>query len=141
MSQPAHNSSNVRRVVLPSGRAIEVVYFDGRPATPAPAAAGASRAQTGLHVCPDCRRPLVHPVDWEEASDTDWRVHLRCPNCGWQTIGIFDQATMDRFDEQLDAGTAALLQDLKRLTRANMEEEVERFGAALASDAIWPMDF
>jgi hypothetical protein len=34
-----------------------------------------------------------------------------------------------------------LVRDLKRLTRANMEEEIERFGRALESDGIWPMDF
>ena len=33
------------------------------------------------------------------------------------------------------------MRDLKRLTRANMEEEMERFASALSSDAIWPMDF
>ena len=70
-----------------------------------------------------------------------WRVRLRCPNCEWQTVGVFDQPTMDRFDALLDEGTEALVRDLKRLTQANMEEEAERFQAALASDAIWPMDF
>ncbi len=54
---------------------------------------------------------------------------------------MFDQATVDRFDERLDHGTEALVLDLKRLTHANMEEEIERFSFALASDAIWPMDF
>lgn len=141
MSQPAHNSRYVRRVVLPSGRAIEVVYFDGRQATTTSARTGETRQRTGLHVCPACEKTLVHPIRWEEASESDWRVHLRCPNCEWQTEGIYDQAAMDRFDEQLDAGTEALVRDLQRLTRANMEEEAERFGAALASDAIWPMDF
>jgi len=28
-----------------------------------------------------------------------------------------------------------------RLQQANMEDEIERFTTALASDAIWPMDF
>ena len=140
MSQPAHNSSNVHRVVLPSGRAIEVVYFDSRRPAP-PAGSDPAHRQTGLHVCPECHKTLVHPVAWEEASDSDWHVHLRCPNCEWQTAGTYDQATMDRFDEQLDKGMLALLEDLKRLTQANMEEEADRFGAALASDAIWPMDF
>ena len=68
-------------------------------------------------------------------------MRLRCPNCEWTTVGLYDQETVDRFDEQLDHGTEALVRDLKRLTRANMEEEVERFTCALASDAIWPMDF
>jgi hypothetical protein len=138
MSQP-HNSNYVRRVVLPSGRAIEVVYFENQPAhADAP---GSLHEVVDLHVCPDCDKQLVYPVEWEEASPTHWEVMLRCPNCEWQTVGLYDQETVDRFDEELDRGTEALVRDLKRLTRANMEEEAERFSSALASDAIWPMDF
>ena len=138
MSQ--HNSNYVRRVVLPSGRAIEVVYFENQTAADAPLVP-ARREDLDLHVCPECEKGLVYPVEWEEASSTHWEVELRCPNCEWETVGLYDQETVDRFDEELDHGTEALVRDLKRLTRANMEEEVERFSSALASDAIWPMDF
>jgi hypothetical protein len=138
MSQP-DNTNYVRRVVLPSGRAIEVVYFENQPAHDA--APATSHRSAELHVCPDCDRHLVYPVEWEEASPTHWEVQLRCPNCEWSIVGLFDQDTVDRFDEELDHGTELLVRDLKRLTRANMEEEVERFSSALASDAIWPMDF
>jgi hypothetical protein len=138
---PQDNSNYIRRVVLPSGRAIEVVYFDNQPAHAEPPVTGAVRERAELHVCPECDRALVYPVEWEEASPTHWEVQLRCPNCEWQTVGLYDQETVDRFDEHLDQGTEALVRDLKRLTRANMEEEVERFSSALASDAIWPMDF
>jgi hypothetical protein len=134
------NSNYVRRVVLPSGRAIEVVYFENQPAH-APQRATVVEQRLELHICPECERKLVYPVEWEEASPTHWEVQLRCPNCEWTTVGHYDQETVDRFDEQLDHGTEALVRDLKRLTRANMEEEVERFTSALASDAIWPMDF
>ena len=137
MSHP-DNTNYVRRVVLPSGRAIEVVYFENQPAH-APHVEPAEHLD--LHVCPDCDKELVYPVEWEEASPTHWEVQLRCPNCEWSTVGLFDQETVDRFDEQLDQGTEALVRDLKRLTRANMEEEVDRFVKALDSDAIWPMDF
>ena len=37
--------------------------------------------------------------------------------------------------------TEALVRDLKRLMQANIEEEIERFVAALNADAIQPMDF
>jgi hypothetical protein len=137
MSHPDH-SNYVRRVVLPSGRAIEVVYFENMPTS---SASGAAREATDLHVCPECDKDLVYPVEWQEASVTHWEVRLRCPNCEWQTVGLYDQETVDRFDEELDSGTEALVRDLKRVTRANMEEEAERFRSALASDAIWPMDF
>jgi hypothetical protein len=140
MSHP-DNSNYVRRVVLPSGRAIEVVYFENQPAHAPQPAAGTTREVVDLHICPDCEKYLVYPVEWEEASPTHWEVQLRCPNCEWASVGLFDQETVDRFDEELDRGTEALVRDLKRLTRANMEEETERFSSALASDAIWPMDF
>jgi hypothetical protein len=135
------NSNYVRRVVLPSGRAIEVVYFENQPAHAPQPPAGVPSRRLDLHVCPECEKELVYPVEWEEASPTHWEVQLRCPNCEWLTVGLYDQDTVDRFDEHLDHGTEALVRDLKRLTKANMEEEIERFSSALASDAIWPMDF
>ena len=80
-------------------------------------------------------------MEWEEASPTQWEVLLRCPNCEWTELGTFEQAVVDSFDEELDRGTEALVDDLMRLQQANMEDEIERFTTALASDAIWPMDF
>jgi hypothetical protein len=139
MSLPHHNGQYVRRVVLPSGRAIEVVYFESDAI--APALEPAAEPLDDLHVCPECDRELVYPVEWEESSATHWEVFLRCPNCEWTEVGTFDQATVDRFDEQLDVGTEALLRDLKRLTRANMEDEIERFAGALSADLILPEDF
>jgi hypothetical protein len=129
--QPSNNGQYVRRVVLPSGRAIEVVYFE----TPA------GERLHELHVCPDCTRDLVYPVEWSEASPTHWEVVLRCPNCEWGEVGRFDQPTVDRFDEELDIGTDLLLGDLRRLQQANMEQEIELFVSALHADAILPEDF
>ena len=138
MNVPPHNGQYVRRVVLPSGRSIEVVYYETLPPVePAPVASPVD----DLHICPECDRGLVYPVEWEEVSATDWEVVLRCPNCEWNDVGVYDQRTVDRFDEQLDIGTEILMRDLKRLTRANMEEELERFASALGSDAILPEDF
>ena len=62
-----------------------------------------------LHLCPECDGRLVYPVEWEEAVATHWEVELRCPNCEWLTVGVFDQDTVDRFDEELDHGTEALV--------------------------------
>jgi hypothetical protein len=144
MSQPTNsNGQYVRRVTLPSGRSIEVVYFEPLAAEAAGAAAAAASSSPAeeLHICPSCDRDLVYPVDWEEASVTHWEVELRCPNCEWNEVGTYDQATVDRFDEQLDAGTEALVKDLRRLVQANMEAEAERFAAALDANAILPEDF
>ena len=137
MSQPSDNGQYVRRVVLPSGRAIEVVYFE--TIGPEPAPAGAPLAD--LHICPECGRDLVYPVEWEETSATHWEVLLRCPNCEWSVVGEYDQATVDRFDEELDLGTETLIGDLRRLQQANMEDEIHRFVRALDAGAILPEDF
>jgi hypothetical protein len=139
MSHSSDNSHYVRRVVLPSGRAIEVVYFEN--AAPADVPTHDAPSTEDLHLCPECAQGLVYPIDWEEADDTHWEVALRCPNCEWADVGVFTQDTVDRFDEELDRGTEALVRDLKRLTRANMEEEIERFSKALEANAILPEDF
>lgn len=140
MSEHTNNGQHVRRVVLPSGRAIEVVYFETL-ADEAAATVPAGGALRDLHLCPCCDRDLVYPVEWEEVSATHWEVLLRCPNCEWGEVGTFDQPTVDRFDEQLDIGTEILLTDLKRLQQANMEEEIDRFVSAVNADAILPEDF
>ena len=140
--QPSNNGQYVRRVVLPSGRAIEVVYFETLADEGITAAIPAAAAPVrDLHLCPECDRDLVYPVEWEETSPTHWEVLLRCPNCEWSEVGTFDQATVDRFDEHLDLGTEALVKDLRRLVQANMEAEAERFAAALDANAILPEDF
>ncbi len=147
MSHHPEHQHHVRRVVLPSGKTIEVVYFDdidagrpapgvtpGRPApTPAPPA--------DLHVCGSCESDLVYPIEWEEAGATHWEVSLRCPNCEWSGTGVFEQGLVERFDEELDRGTEALVRDLKRLMTANMEDEIERFVKALDGNHVLPEDF
>lgn len=142
----------VRRVVLPSGKTIEVVYFDDQavPTAEAPAAGWTrtepehghhDEAATDLHICGSCASNLVYPTEWEEAGATHWEVTLRCPNCEWSGTGIFEQELVERFDEELDRGTEALVRDLKRLAHANMEDEIERFTTALLEDHIVPEDF
>jgi hypothetical protein len=138
----------VRRVVLPSGKTIEVVYFEDQAAPmtdAAPALASApvhhDEAATDLHICGSCASSLVYPTEWEEAGATHWEVTMRCPNCEWVGTGIFEQDLVERFDEELDRGTEALVRDLKRLAHANMEDEIERFTTALLEDHIVPEDF
>ena len=99
------------------------------------------RAEGDLHVCPKCDSELVYPIDWAPAASRQWRVALRCPDCEWHDAGIFAQDVVDRFDEVLEIGTAQILDDLKLLARANMEEQVDRFVAALQADQILAEDF
>jgi hypothetical protein len=137
MSLDPNTHQHVRRIVLPSGKTIEVVYYEEHPDVPLPSSA----RDVDLSRCAECGSRLVYPLDWEEAGTRDWQVTLRCPECLSVTTGVYDQATVDRFDEALDDGTDALVRDLKRLMRANMEDEVERFASALHAGAILPEDF
>jgi hypothetical protein len=105
------------------------------------ASAPLAHSAAGLHVCPDCTSQLVAPVAWEQAGPHAWAVTIQCPNCEWWDADVFDEETVERFDEELDRGTEALVRDLLRLVRANMEDDVERFVAALRADAILPEDF
>jgi hypothetical protein len=129
---PDHNQY-VRKVILPSGKMIEVISFEYLSPVEAD--------RNDLHVCPDCSSELVYPVAWEEADRARWEVSLRCPNCEWNATDIFEEEAIQRFDETLDRGTEALVADLRRLTRANMEEAVERFIVALVAGHVLPEDF
>lgn len=140
-AQPDHRH-HIRQVVLPSGRTIEVVYFDeqatdqGHPARPLQ-----HETASELHRCERCTSDLVYPVEWEEAGTTQWQVARRCPNCEWTGTGIYEQSVVERFDAELDRGTEDLVRDLQSLSRANMEEDVERFIRALDEDHLLPSDF
>jgi hypothetical protein len=141
----------VKRVLLPSGKTIEVVYFretlpideivpeaiDAAPVTDDPPA----EPHQDLHLCLECSSDLVYPVQWEESGAENWSVLLHCPNCDVYREGIFSQDTVELFDEELDRGADALARDYKRLMRANMAEEIERFVGAITAGAILPEDF
>ena len=130
MSRDSHNHS-VRRIVLPSGRTIEVVRFHENE----------QPASRGLHVCPQCDCELVQPVAWSESSECKWELILSCPNCEWASEGIYNEAQVHALEEQLDQGLEDMLRDLQRLTQANMADQIERFVSALRADQILPEDF
>ncbi|HYM46219.1 MAG TPA: hypothetical protein VES65_08695 [Solirubrobacteraceae bacterium] len=153
------------RVQLPDGKHVEIVYRDHRyapgesgasdprcaaqplPATePAPAAEAALAANPiagpdPLHVCFNCASELVYPLDWVEEGDRHWRIVLRCPECDAHREGVFEQAMVERLDDELDRATGELLGDLKQITHANMTDEIEFFVRALDADLIVPSDF
>lgn len=121
----------VRRIVLPSGRSIEVVrFFDEEETT-----------TRGLHVCDRCQSELVQPIAWSEALGQRWELTLECPNCGWVEVGTYEREQVEALEERLDEGLAEMLEDLRRLTQVNMSEDIDRFVSALHADHILPEDF
>jgi hypothetical protein len=143
---------HIKKIILPSGKAVEIVYFDaeGRredddravrqafdlsgPATPVD-------APSTLECCPACTGTLVYPVDWHEAEGDAWELELRCPSCEWTHRDVYDQDTVERFDAILNDATDELIGTLEEVSRDNLREEIERFVAALDADLILPFDF
>jgi hypothetical protein len=138
---PPDRSHHTRhRVRLPSGKQIDVVYRDQQQQTAAEAP-DSVRAPDPLHICFHCAGELAYPLDWVEEGPRHWRIVLRCPECEARREGVFEQSVVEQLDEQLDQATGTLLSDLKQLTQANMEDEVEFFIRALDADLIVPSDF
>lgn len=157
-SENAMKGYRTKKIALPGGRTIEIVYFADagsendsaaeashalaqRPAGDAAQAPGVDAATGGLHVCPECDGELVYPVAWEERSEERWRIERRCPNCEWRDVGEFDQMDVEDFDDVLNEGTEGLLLALRNFSRANMAADIERIITALNADEILPMDF
>jgi hypothetical protein len=126
----SHHS--VHRIVLPSGRKIEVVRFEDD---------AAEQETRPLHICPECDSTLVQPLSWTEIDEERWELELCCPNCEWHEEGIHAQGEIEDLEDRLEDGLADLLDDLQRLARSNMAEEIERFVRALEADLILPEDF
>ena len=128
--QPAQPSPQ-----LPGGERLDVAYGDQSQG------ADAASAPDQLHLCFHCAGELVFPLDWSEEGPRHWRVVLRCPECESRREGVFDQTAVERLDDELDRGSSALLGDLRRMTHANMSEEIDFFVRALDADLIMPGDF
>jgi hypothetical protein len=104
-------------------------------------AADAALTPAQLHICFHCAGELVYPLDWSEEGPRHWRIVLRCPECESRREGVFDQTAVERLDDELDRGSSALLGDLRRMTHANMSEEIDFFVRALDAELIMPSDF
>ena len=146
MAQERSPDRDPERILLPSGKMIEVV----RPADAAAPSSGTNgpvaRGRAAVraeepHLCPACDCALVYPVAWMAAPPERWSVDLRCPNCERKETVVLAQDVADRFDEELERGAETMMADLERLALANMADHVDRFVAALGAGAIHPMDF
>lgn len=134
-----HNS--IRRVALPNGKTVDVLFVQSEAGRAGPVPVRQLDQPAEMHVCPCCASELVLPIAWDEVGASHWDVALRCPNCEWFGGGVYDEDAVERFDEVLDRGTETLVHDLRRLMRVNMEDEIDRFVAALNADALLPEDF
>jgi hypothetical protein len=133
---PDNPNSDIQDGAWPAGgEKMDIVHRPSAPVTD-----GASSPDE-LHICFHCASELVLPLDWSEEGPRRWRIVLRCPECESRREGVFEQATVERLEDELDRAAAALLGDLRRMTHANMADEIEFFIRALDADLIGPSDF
>jgi hypothetical protein len=91
--------------------------------------------------CPECGSGLLQLLECEPTRSGRWFIRLRCAECWLELTGTWGESSLERFEESLARGVGQLTVALERMERANMAEAAERFRAALAADAILPMDF
>ncbi|HET7171466.1 MAG TPA: hypothetical protein VFI18_07510 [Gaiellales bacterium] len=135
---------HTKKITLPSGKTVELFYLAAQGSEQAAEAAPADDPKARLRqieICPECDSDRVHPVDWHEVDEHHWRLDVRCPDCRWMGSDVFAQDEVERYDDLLNAGTDALIEELERITRENMADHLERFLRALEDDGIMPIDF
>ena len=91
--------------------------------------------------CPRCGSHFLQPGGIDQYGKERWRLDLQCPECDWAGSHVFTTDEIEAIEEELDRGSDVLIGQLANLIRINMADYVDRFVAALAVDAIQPMDF
>jgi hypothetical protein len=94
-----------------------------------------------LHRCPDCESELVEALDARDMNDGRWNVSMRCPECWLEWGGIASNRLLEELEQRVHVAHAELQRALERVTRENMSDSLDCFVAALAADAVLPMDF
>ena len=129
----------VKRIILPSGKAVEIVYLQSAPG--ATASNDETLSRRGARVVSRVRRRAGASAGLARAVPGRWEIERRCPECEWETTGVHGEADVQRYDALLNEGTDALIEHVEQLAHDNMAAEIERFVAALRDDHITPFDF
>ncbi len=120
--------------MLPSGKEVEVVSFEGSKAFE-------TNPLYPLEHCHRCKQDLCYPTAWAEIEDDQWQLWLRCPNCENCPKITATHEEVERYDEILNQGTDALIDQTEQLSQHNFACWADDFIEAINNDAIWPEDF
>jgi hypothetical protein len=105
-------------------------------------AGAAPRPDRGTEVvkCGNCREEAVIPVDWEDGGD-EWRISLRCGNCGARGEVTLDDDEAREYDRAINRGVRQITREATRLERRRMQAEADALAVALERDLIDADDF
>ena len=140
--------SEVRSILLPSGRQVEISYLDGEAVSLADQGLAISEIEAGLEEsvnellsCGECGCDAVQPVEWDGYGPRHWKIELRCPNCEARCTPVVEDDVAELCDRAHQRGADELEMTLVKLTAENAERDIERLRSALANDHILPEDF
>ena len=145
-----------KKIALPGGKVIEIVYFSepegedvaveasvtgGRTTPTRSTLVGIDDLARELHVCPQCEGDLVYPVSWEERSGDSWRSSAAAPTASGGTSASSPRTRSSSSTTSSTRAPRTCWSALRNFARANMEADVERLIEAIHLDLIEPMDF
>ena len=86
---------HIKRIVLPSGKTVEIVYYQTTGSDPVISdvheiEAGPSCTCARSSCATKCGGDRVHPTDWNEVEELRWQLALRCPDCEWRHVETYD---------------------------------------------------
>jgi hypothetical protein len=134
----------IQRVILAKGQIIDLVCFDEDEAADdviEEIMTELQKKKLELQTCPLCKSDLVYPVERSQVNDAEWKVLMLCPNCLCKREMVVDRETVRELLKNARVGRESLMKELDCMQKKNMEEEAEKFIAALSKDHILPIDF
>ena len=94
-----------------------------------------------MSICPSCGSELVQPLRWEQRSDAEILVELRCPECLTWLQASQTPAEMEELDRRQTEGRDALVAAYEQSVAESMNHLADRLHEALEQDLIGPDDF
>ena len=137
----------IKKIILPSGRILEVVYYDGvkeeDEMSPLP-----PRTNASIESCPGCRSTYAALGEYGLMDDIDarnplWFAHIMCGRClTWRYV-IAHEDEFAEWEESGDMarGMFAIERAIQAIARDSFATWAETFIAAIDHDAILPEDF
>jgi hypothetical protein len=96
---------------------------------------------SGLHICPACRAPFVHPVARARLEASRWSMLLRCGNCLHEREMVVAGDVAARYDDDLRMAAEAIARAIAEEDREHFRRQADAFAAALDRDLIDAGDF
>ena len=92
--------------------------------------------------CHACARPFVVPARVLDVIDGGhFVIELACNDCGWTSIEVHDDRTLEELDHELEHHTAHMEAAAGLMAATAQVDWTQRFTAALAAGELLPEDF